>query len=259
MKNLQALLDEFERKGQHMDSFEANHLNALLMSKGLAPIAGRANQVSIAPVPFFPTASRGLKAQFDIRVMRNSANIADDLEAIIFGMTFFQSGYLGIINPPTGGTVTVAGGTNVSLPDRIRFTYVVGLNTDTIDVMCNQLPYPGFLSAMSNANFLLSNIRYSLDNAAQTGQFSMPFEFRQKSLFGKGDQNPITVIAFKKPEQFQAGIIDLPVEAPISREDAIALKVAAITTDPFTLSCFVEHFDKQDRSNVPGTPTNPIK
>lgn len=257
MKNLQTLLDEFEKKGVLMDSFEANHLNAILMSKGLAPIAGRANQVSIANVPFYPNSAGGLKAQFDIRVLRNSFNIAQDLEIGIFGSVHFDSGYIGLVNPPTGGTVTVSGGTNVNLPNSVRFTCVVGANTDTIDVTCNQLPYPGFISSMRNANFKISNIRYSLDNAAQTAQFGMPFEFRSKSLFGKGDTNPVTVIAFKKPEQFQAGIIDLPLDAPMSMEDIIALKVQQGTTAAFTLSCFVEHFYKQDRNNVPGTPMTP--
>ena len=77
-------------------------------------------------------------------------------------------------------------------------------------------------------------------------------------MFGKADQNPLTVIAFKKPEQFQAGIIDLPINAPISREDLIVVGVDVGTTRRSVLSTFVQHFTKQDRDNVQ-KPTNPGK
>ena len=252
MSELSQLLTQFEKQGNGMPAYEANHLNQLLIDNGMAPIAGRANQVTMGRGVKIHPNDNGDKAQFNIRVIRNSANIAQSLEVAIFGEQHFSSGYLRVLNPPIGGTVTVAGGTNVNLPDRVRFTYTVGANVDTVDVLCNELPYPAFLAAMSNANFLLSNIRYSLDNPAQLGQFSELLEVRQRSLFGKADQNEINVISFKDPDQFQAGIIDIPMDIPISREDLLVNKVAAITTDPFTLACFVQHFYKQDRSDVPG-------
>lgn len=249
-KTLDQLLQQWQHEGENMDSFEADHLNAQLMSKGITPVASRAALVTLGnPAQIAPN-TKSIKAQFDIRILRNSANIADSLEVGIFGDIHFSGGYIGTVFPTIGGTVTVTGGTNVGLPDRVRFTHVNGVNTDTVDIFCNQIPYPTFLTSMSNAMFKLSNIRYSLSNAAQTVQFSEPFEFRTKSMYGKGETNPITVLAFKKPEQFQAGIVDLPINADMSREDLVALKVNEATTDEFTLSCFLEHFYKQDRRDM---------
>lgn len=249
-KTLEDVLNDLVTRAGGLEAYEADHLAALAMTKGISPSAIRQPQVRIAGQSQIAPNTTSIKAQFDIRILRNSANIAQSLEVGVFGMVHFQSGYFGVVFPPTGGTVTVTGGTNVNLPDRVRFTYVVGADTDTIDVFCNQLPYPAFLSSMSNAMFKVTNIRYSLSNAAQTVQFSEPFEFRSKSMYGKGDTNPITVLSFRKPEQFQAGIVDLPLDATMSREDLIALKVNEATTAEFTLSCFLEHFYKQDRSDL---------
>ena len=75
-KNLAQLLDEFERKGENMDSFEASHLNAQLMHMGYPPIAGRTGLVNIpSHINIHPNQGGGDKAQFDIIIQRNSANI----------------------------------------------------------------------------------------------------------------------------------------------------------------------------------------
>lgn len=256
-KGMGALLEEYDRKGDDMDAFEGDHLNGLLQSNGLPPIYGRDNLVEIGKgVTIHPNSSVSDKAIFNIRVQRLTANIAAPLEIAIFGTTHAQSGYIGRINPAAGGSFVVAGGLNSAVAatvDRMRFTHTVGAGVDIIDVTCLEVPYPTFLNAQGTDLFVISNIRYTLDDATQTSQFAQALEQRQKSLFGKADQNPIPVLAFKKPEQFQAGIIDVPCNIPIDKESFLALSVVNLVTS-FTLSMFVSRFRKHDSQELPKHP-----
>ena len=254
MSRLQQLMNEFERKGDQMDSFEADHLNAMLMTNGVPAVAGRQNMgVKLPFANIHPNSGGGDKAQFDIQIQRLTANIAQSLEVPIFGATHDISGYVGVINPATGGSFSVAYGTNNALPNALRITHVVGAGTDIIQVTCNQLPYPAFLEAMRTDMFRVSNIRYSINDTSANGltQFSEIFEFRTKSLFGKADQNPISVLSFKKPENFQAGIIDLPVDVDIWKDRLAALSVNRLFTGTITLSVFIEAYAKRSPLNTP--------
>ena len=134
-----------------------------------------------------------------------------------------------------------------------RSDHTVGANTDNINITCNQVNYPTFLKASLNATYRISNIRYSLNNPAQLDQFTTPFEVRTKSLFGKADQNPISVTSFKKPEQYQNGIIDLPVEIMVDGETGIMVSMTPLAVT-ITLSVFVERFNKQDRFDLTPRP-----
>lgn len=191
------------------------------------------------------------KAQFDIIVTRQTGLIAQPLQVAIFGDIHKQSAYgAGIVSPATGGTLVVSGGFGSAIPDRIRFAHTVGVNTDNVDITCNQVPYPTFLQATGNDVFRISNIRYILSNPADTNQYTQLFSFKTKTLFGKAAENAVSVNAYKKPEQFQAGVIDIPVNADIDKETLILLNIAnGLTAYPATIqiSVFVERFTRIDR------------
>jgi len=145
--------------------------------------------------------------------------------------------------------LVVSGGFGSAIPDRIRFAHTVGANTDNIDITCNQVPYPTFLDATGNDVFRISNIRYILTNPADTIQYTQLFSFKTKTLFGKDAGNAVSVNAYKKPEQFQAGVIDIPVNADIDKETYILLNMATgASAYPFSvqISVFVEKFARID-------------
>lgn len=193
------------------------------------------------------------RAQFDINVTRLTNTIAFPLQCAIFGTTHLRSGYSQFIVNPAGVTNTVVGGLNTPVAgttDRIRFIYTDGVNTDRIDITCNQVPYPVFLEALGADIFRISNIRYQLTNAADTIQFAQAHKFQGKSLFGKGADDDVNIGAYKKPEQFQPGIIDIPIAADIDKETMFMPTVTNTATAypfNFTLSVFVEQFNKHDR------------
>jgi hypothetical protein len=193
------------------------------------------------------------KAQFDINITRLTNNILQPLPVGIFGSTHARSGYQGIIIPPPATTLVVVGGLNspvAGTSDRLRFTYTSGANIDSIDITCNQVPYPVFLAALEADIFRISNIRYQLINSANTIQFSQAFKFQSKSLFGKDVSNDVSIGAYKKPEQFQPGIIDIPISADIDKETLINANISeSAIAYPFsiTMSVFVEKFNKHDK------------
>ena len=189
------------------------------------------------------------KAQFDIIVTRQTGDITQPLQCAIFGGMYFQSAYAGLVQPATGGSLVVTGGINSAVPTAVRFAHTVGANTDQIDISCNQTNYPSFLQATTNDLFKISNIRYTITDQLNTIQFSQLFQFNNKTLFGKAGQNSVSVGAYKKPEQFQAGIIDIPVNAIIDKGTMIVMNMSHLAAAfPFTvqLSIFVQRFDKYD-------------
>jgi len=198
-------------------------------------------------------AVRGTKAQFDIVITRRTNTIAEALPICLFGSTHSRAGYSQFLIPPPGYSVSVMGGLNspvAGTTNMIRFRYTDGVNTDDVDVTCNQVPYPVFLDALSADVFQISNIRYEIPDPADTIQFGMRHTFQSKSLFGKMTEDDITIGAYKRPDQYQAGIVDIPLNAKIDKETMFNMNVTdAANTYPFTfyLHTFVERFNKHDK------------
>lgn len=250
-RGLAALLAEYDQRGADMDSWEnAEAANALLMQANLPPIFDRKAVVQMgAGVQLHPNMVAGDKAQFTINISRATANIASAVEIPIFGAIHFASGYVDRINPTSGGSFTVTGGVNVAgFNNVVRVTHTNG-GSDITTISCTEVPYPTFLSSNIPDLFLISNIRYSLNDPTQLSQFTQTFEVRQKSLFGSGAQNPLNPSSFKKPEQFQAGIIDIPCNIPIDKETYLVVGVAALVIS-FSLSIFVQRFSKRDKVDL---------
>jgi hypothetical protein len=55
---------------------------------------------------------------------------------------------------------------------------------------------------------------------------------KRNSLFGKNISNTITIDSFKSPDQFQSGIVDIPLEVAFDKETALTgnmIQAAAVT------------------------------
>lgn len=187
-------------------------------------------------------------ANFGITVKRNTANIAGTLPFAIFGSQDFENGYRNTIQGQlTGGTVltSVTGGEKDGLPGTVRFTYTNGVNVDTIDVTSNTYPYPSLLNSTNVDLLRMSKIRLELSDATQQAQFSQDLITVSNSPFGKSTSNRISATAFKSPQQFQAGIVDLDAIVEIDKETGIYSQILGVANFSVTLNSFVEKFYRQ--------------
>lgn len=187
-------------------------------------------------------------AQFDIVITRNSANIAQALPVILFGTQDALNGYRALVSGLlTGGTVltSVRYGENVSQPNALRFTYTNGGVSDTIDVSCPQYPYPSMLTSGITDLLKLSKIRYSISDTTQLSQFSNGHAIVQRTMFGKKSENTISIGAYKRPDQFQNGIIDVDGTFDVDKETGILMSINASAGFSVTWSMFVEKFYRQ--------------
>lgn len=188
-------------------------------------------------------------ANFGITVRRDTANIAGPLPFAIFGSQDYANGYRGVIQGQlTGGTVltSVRGGEVNSLPNSVVFTYTNGANVDTITVTSNTYPYPALLNSTNVDLLRMSKIRLELSDATQQAQFSQDILTVANSPFGKSSTNRISATAFKSPQQFQAGIVDLDAIVEIDKETGLYSQILGVVGFSITLNSFVEKFYRQN-------------
>jgi hypothetical protein len=197
-------------------------------------------------------------AQFNIIVTRVtsavlSGGLPTPLPFALFGVNDSNNGYrqslAGFI--PVGVTLTsVLYGTHDNLPNSCEFTYTDGANIDIVRVTCQEFPYPSFLLATQNDLFKLTKVRYSLSDVAQLAQFNNPLQLTERTMFGKVQTNNVSVGAYKSPDQFQNGIIDINGEFSIDSETSIVSQINnAGAGFSITISAFVQKFLKYNANN----------
>jgi hypothetical protein len=121
-----------------------------------------------------------------------------------------------------------------------------GASTTTLAlvvVRCTQVAYGALLQSISSDMFVMNMIRYVLPDLTQLGQYSQQLGVYYQSLFGKFDSDTLSPNSYKKPEQLQNGIIDIPLKRGIAKQDALASYIiyTNVETD---LSFFVYSVDK---------------
>jgi hypothetical protein len=110
-------------------------------------------------------------------------------------------------------------------------------------VRCTQVAYASLLESISSDRFVMNMIRYVLPDLTQLAQYSQQLGVYYQSLFGKFDSDTLSPNSYKKPEQLQNGIIDIPLKRGIAKQDCLAsyLIYTNVETD---LSFFVYSVDK---------------
>ena len=112
-------------------------------------------------------------------------------------------------------------------------------------VRCTNVAYGTLLAATSSDSFVLNRIRYIQNDTTSAGlaQYSNAIGWYKQSLFGKFDQDSITPNSQKPPEQYQAGVIDIPIVKAITKEIAFA---SALNYDAVNIqwSIFVKTVNK---------------
>jgi len=200
----------------------------------------------------------GNKAMFTIAITRVTANINESLPVALFGANESSSAYENLLTPllPSGVLLdTVAiGRDNTGIVNRkvAVFSFKDALaNTDTIRVECKQVPYPDLLHATGSDAFRLSNIRYGISDTTQLAQFENEVVLSTQSLFGARRQDKLTPSAYKAPDQYQSGIIDLTgVVMNIDAETSIANSIVPSAGLVVSYNVFVEKIHKVGRQQL---------
>lgn len=89
-------------------------------------------------------------------------------------------------------------------------------------VRCGNVAYGTLLDSANSDRYIMNGIRYVIDDTTQLTQFTNQIGLFDLSLFGKFDSDRVSPNSFKKPEQFQNGIIDIPIEYGIDKHKAMA-------------------------------------
>lgn len=102
--------------------------------------------------------------------------------------------------------------------------------------------YANLLNSLSSDIFQTNLIRYQMDSTL-VAQFNNPIQLINQSLFGAAKTDNIDPTAYKQPQQFQAGIIDIKVFQTIYKAIGWGTYVN-YDCILFTLSVFVRKTDR---------------
>jgi hypothetical protein len=188
-------------------------------------------------------------ANFGLTVRRDTATLNAALPFVLFGQQDAENGYRNILGGllPAGITlVSVEIGEKAGQANAAVFEYTDGVDTDTVTVTSATYPYPSLLAATSTDLMRMSKIRLELSDATQGAQFRQDIATVSSSPFGKRGTNSISATAFRRPDQFQAGIVDLDATFDIDKETGIISKILPVAGFEMTWNSFVEKFYRQN-------------
>lgn len=217
--------------------------------------SGKVGFGSGMPLPMPQRTKTQPSAQINIVITRNSANVPNTLSIPIFGLQDSMNVYQSLVTPPSGYAFALQGGLYGGLGfvgpnSQYNFYYTNISNTsiwDRTSVSCNEIQYPSLVSATQTDVFRLSKIRYSVNNTTPQGlaQFNNAIKVIKRNMFGRYEQQNLSVQSQKNPNQFQTGIIDLDYTIDIDKETSLVVDVAPLAGLEVTLSAFITKFERR--------------
>ena len=256
-QQLDATSDFFANMADNLSSFEnniendfENNVETSLVAKGMHPVAARQaaktasaamsaqtrNNANVSGTGLVPKGG----ANFNIGLVRNGNTLTQYLPVIMFGHLEYQSNFTDFINPPAGLTCTVAPAPNLR---DLRFTYTDGTKTDTIDVVCQEVPYMNILTASGRGLMKLSKIRVSVTASNYVDQFEQAIESRSRSVFGKAINDSLTPSSFATEKDYNDKRVTMPIGYNINEESFIRTSLIA-ETFRYNFSCFAQTFTR---------------
>ena len=184
--------------------------------------------------------------------MRNTAAINQVLPVPIFGASALESAYTNTVLLGSGTTISnvqVGLSAGIANAQRALITYVNGANTDTVEVTCTAVPYPEFVKATITDIFHLSKIRYSISDATQQLQLQQNINVIKRSLFGRKNQDDITIQTFQDPKNFKTNVTDIDVDINIDKETILGVNVIPVAAFTVGLNVFVDKYIKQNAAS----------
>jgi len=140
----------------------------------------------------------------------------------VFQIPGFTAGLLGFFTP-TVEAVLVKG-------DLVQPIYVTsgGVVYVMLSIIrCSQVGYGTLLDALNSDKFIQNMIRYIQSDTTAVGlaQYNNNIFIMKQSLFGKFDSDFVSPNSFKMPEQFQTGIIDVPLKTGVDKQRALGMYI----------------------------------
>jgi len=176
-----------------------------------------------------------------------NAALKNRLAFFFFGQSDFVSGYkrlkelyplnsnwtygipfiYGSQNPTWTGDSTGVVAANLVTGDLVLpiFSALPGAGTTTMATVvlrCQSIAFGTLLGMLQSDKFLLNMIRYVITDSGQYAQYQNQVGLLNQSIFGKFDSDQLSPTSFKTPEQFQDGIIDIPIKQEITKQKAYA-------------------------------------
>jgi hypothetical protein len=188
-------------------------------------------------------------AQLTINVKRITSSIAENLPFVLFGRTSLKNYYKNqIVNPllPSGVSFTNLTVAAFATSEKVIFEYTQGANVDTVEVTLqnSNITYPELLEALYTNMFEIGKIRHVISDTSSgkaLGQQNLGLYFFKNTMFGKTESNTLNPLDYKKPEQQQNGIIDIPETFRIDQERGIAGALVDVTGQTLSLSLFISN------------------
>ena len=211
-----------------------------------------------------------IKAQLDLKVKLTSGTTAmaagNGYEFALFGANDVSTGYNNLVTDTAtrgtgstvkGGILGSAGAYTSGIYDSVQFALPTA-TTGNIQITADVVDYPVLLQALITDMFHVNRIRVQSADTTANGLLALGEKLRiiRKSLFGKRDEDVISLSAFKMPEQNQAGIIDVPVNFWVDSNLSIISKIyavnatASVVQNTLTFSFFIDEYYKHSPKNV---------
>lgn len=278
MDNTEILLDAMQEAAQR-GSFEAFEMfeNQYDSLSGFNPRARakiqqiRATRAKMTPsfggagMPRSAQIKPGTKAQFDIIVTGtnggSAAVLTDADEYILFGAALLETGYTTLFGTRPAG---VSWGSNnaafAATAENVLITRSGATRQNITIASRGAIPYPALLRCLLTDAIKVTRMRVTTADTTAPGlrAISDQLSIGQIGVFGKSEINPLSMAAFKMPEQQQAGIIDVDLDLFIDKNFYIKGNLYPISTaasaagNTLTFSFFVEFFQQFQAENVLG-------
>lgn len=116
----------------------------------------------------------------------------------------------------------------------------------TVILRAQEVQYGNLLTSLNSDMFTINNIRYTLTDTSTTGltQYRNIFYLLTQSFLGSFKSDKIPVNAMKNPEQFQAGIVDIPIEKAVDKNIGFGSYLNYDQTDSVSLGFFLSGINK---------------
>ncbi len=110
---------------------------------------------------------------------------------------------------------------------------------------CQQVAYATLVDSLNSDRFWVNNIRYVLTDTSAAGllQYDNEIKIQAQSLFGLFNENSVSPTSNKTPQQFQDGIIDLPINQGVDKNVVFGSYINYNSVNQ-KWSIFVRNFDR---------------
>ncbi len=255
MGNLSQLIDELRNEDlqglealENMDNDELENYLKSVNLRGLpkSEVRGlirsmRPNAGVVTPVNSFRAPVSA--AIFDITISRASANINASLPLPIFGCLDKESNYTEIINQDLPAGTVLTSITTSPTGKGLRFTYTSGLNVDTIDVECAQVPYVNILRASQTSLLKMQQNKLQISDVTKQTQFSQKVGIVVNTIFGKNTSDSYTPNQFKSDLQNQNDIRTITTVTDIDSETSMVFLVIPEASFSLTFTSYIQKFE----------------